>query len=104
MIYRCITLPADGRHITPQALLDEVYPLAAYYQDSWSEGIAQVHLAEGLAERTREFIEPMERELNCPVGELLKAASADGRIREDERPLAERGLEALIGWTMNRGA
>jgi hypothetical protein len=101
--YRCITLPADGRHITPQALLDEVYPLAAYYQDTWSEGIAQVHLA-GLAERTREFIEPMEGELGCPVGELLTAASTEGRIREDERPLAERGLEALIGWTMNRGA
>lgn len=101
--YRCTPLPADVQHLTPQALLDEVYPLAAYYQDSWSEGIAQVHLA-GLAERTREFIEPMERELRCPVGALLTAAAAEGRIREDEKPLAERGLEALIGWTMNRGA
>ncbi len=52
--YRCITLPADVQHLTPQALLDEVYPLTAYYQDTWSEGIAQVHLA-GLAERTAEF-------------------------------------------------
>jgi type IV pilus assembly protein PilM len=101
--YRCITLPADVRHLTPQALLDEVYPLAAYYQDSWSEGIAQVHLA-GLADRTGEFIEPLEQELKCPVGTLLGAAAAEGRIREDERPLAERGLEALVGWTMNRGA
>src|SRR4029077_11107122 len=31
--YRCITLPADAFHLTPQALLDEIYPLAAYYQD-----------------------------------------------------------------------
>ena len=101
--YRCITLPADVQHLTPTALLDEIYPLAAYYQDSWSEGISQVHLA-GLAERTGEFIEPMERELKCPVGPLLTSAAAEGRIREDERPLADRGLEALIGWTMNRGA
>jgi type IV pilus assembly protein PilM len=101
--YRCITLPADAEHLTPQALLDEIYPLAAYYQDSWSEGIAQVLLA-GLAERTAEFREPLERELNCPVGPLLKAADAEGRIRADEQPLAERGLEALIGWTLNRGA
>ena len=50
--YRCITLPADASRLTPQALLDEIYPLAAYYQDSWSEGIAQVVLA-GLAERAR---------------------------------------------------
>lgn len=101
--YRCISLPEDSRHLTPQALLDEIYPLAAYYQDSWSEGIAQVLLA-GLAERTPEFREPLERELNCPVGPLLNSAAAEGRIRSDEQPLADRGLEALIGWTLNRGA
>jgi len=101
--YRCITLPADVRHLTPQALLDEIYPLAAYYQDSWSEGIAQVHLA-GLAERTEEFVEPLRQELKCPVGTLLGAASAEGLIREEDQQLAERNLEALIGWTMNRGA
>jgi type IV pilus assembly protein PilM len=101
--YRCITLPADVQNLTPQALLDEIYPLAAYYQDSWSEGIAQVRLA-GLGDRTEEFREPLERELNCPVGSLLTAASVDGRIHADEQPLAERGLDALIGWTLNRGA
>jgi type IV pilus assembly protein PilM len=101
--YRCITLPAEAPDLTPQALLDEIYPLTAYYQDSWSEGIAQVLLA-GLAERTAEFRGPLEKELNCPVGALLKAAEAEGRIRSDEQPLAERNLEALIGWTLNRGA
>ena len=101
--YRCVTLPADAAHLTPQALLDEIYPLAAYYQDSWSEGIAQVRLA-GLGERSIEFQEPLERELQCPVGPLLAAAAADGRIRPEDVPLAERGLDALIGWTLNRGA
>ena len=101
--YRCITLPADAQHLTPQALLDEIYPLAAYYQDTWSEGIAQVHLA-GLAARSGEFREPLEQELGCPVGSLLTAAAAEGLIRPEEQPLAERGLEALIGWTHNRGA
>lgn len=101
--YRCITLPSDARHVTPQALLDEIYPLTAYYQDSWSEGIAQVRLA-GLSDRTAEFREPLERELKCPVGSLLTLANDEGRIRSDERPLADRGLEALIGWTLNRGS
>lgn len=101
--YRCITLPADAQHLTPQALLDEIYPLAAYYQDFWSEGIAQVRLA-GLAQRSGEFQEPLERELHCPVATLLSAAASDGRIRDDQQPLADRGLEALIGWTLNRGA
>ena len=101
--YRCITLPADVRSLTPQALLDEVYPLAAYYQDSWSEGIARGHLA-GLGDRTGEFVEPLAQELGCPVGPLLAAGEAEGQIQEEERPLAERGLEALIGWRVNRGA
>jgi len=101
--YRCITLPTDARHVTPQALLDEIYPLAAYYQDSWSEGIAQVRLA-GLADRVDEFREPFERELKCPVRSLLTAAVDEGMVRSDERPLADRGLDALLGWTLNRGA
>ena len=101
--YRCITLPVDARQVSPQALLDEIYPLAAYYQDSWSEGIANVRLA-GLYERMAEFREPFERELKCPVASLLSAASDEGRIRSDDGPLVDRGLEALIGWTLNRGA
>jgi type IV pilus assembly protein PilM len=101
--YRCITLPTDSRQVTPQALLDEIYPLAAYYQDSWSEGIAQVRLA-GLSERITEFREPFERELGCPVQAVLTGAENEGRIRSDEQPLVDRGLEALIGWTLNRGA
>jgi type IV pilus assembly protein PilM len=101
--YRCITLPADAMHLTPQALLDEIYPLTAYYQDTWSEGIAQVRLA-GLGARTEDFRQPLERELHCPVGSLLSAALTEGRVRSDEQPLADRDLDALIGWTLNRGA
>jgi type IV pilus assembly protein PilM len=101
--YRCITLPTDARQVTPTALLDEIYPLVAYYKDSWSEGVAQVRLA-GLYDRLPEFQEAFERELRCPVQSLLGAAESEGRIRSDEQPLVDRGMEALIGWTLNRGA
>ena len=101
--FRCISLPADAHHVTPQALLDEIYPLAAYYQDSWSEGISQVRLA-GLSERLMEFREPVERELKCPVDSLLGGAGDEGRIHSDAQPLVDRGMDALIGWTLNRGA
>lgn len=101
--YRCITLPSDARHVTPQALLDEIYPLSAYYQDSWSEGIAEVRLA-GLSERVQEFRGTFEQELKCPVHSLLTAVEGEGRIRSDEKELLDRGLEALIGWTLNRGS
>lgn len=100
--YRCVDLPAEETEITPQALLDEIYPLAAYYQDSWHEGISMVGLA-GLAGRIEEFREPLERELHCPVGGLLSAAASEGHISAELRPLVERELDALVGWTLYRG-
>jgi type IV pilus assembly protein PilM len=101
--YRCVDLPAEETDITPQALLDEIYPLAAYYQDSWQEGITMVGLA-GLAGRIDEFREPLERELRCPVGGLLSAAASEGHISSELRPLVERELDALVGWSLYRGS
>jgi type IV pilus assembly protein PilM len=101
--YRCVDLPAEETEITPQALLDEIYPLTAYYQDSWHEAITMVGLA-GLAGRIEEFREPLERELHCPVGGLLSAAASEGHISSELRPLVERELDALVGWTLYRGS
>ena len=100
--YRCIELPTEEAGMTPKALLDEIYPLAAYYQDLWQEGIASMRIA-GLGARTDEFLAPLERELGCPVSSLLKAAVADGQVGADLQPLVERDLDALVGWTLNRG-
>ena len=101
--YRCVDLPADEAEITAQALLDEIYPLAAYYQDSWHEGITLVGLA-GLTGRIEEFREPLERELHCPVGGLLSAAASEGHVSSALRPLVERELDALVGWSLYRGS
>jgi type IV pilus assembly protein PilM len=101
--YRCVDLPAEEAEITPQALLDEIYPLTAYYQDSWREAVALVGLA-GLAGRIEEFREPLERELHCPVCGLLSAAASEGHIRSELQPLVERELDALVGWTFYRGS
>jgi type IV pilus assembly protein PilM len=101
--YRCISLPADAAEVSPQAVLDEIYPLTAYYQDTWGEGIGQVRLS-GLEGRTEEFRGTFESELQCPVSSLLAAAAAAGKIRASDQPLVERGLDALIGWPLNQGA
>jgi type IV pilus assembly protein PilM len=99
--YRCIELPADLLELSPQHLLDEIYPVTTYYQDSWKEDLATVRLS-GLGPRLEEFREPFERELKCPVGALL-ASAADGRgLGEDQQPLVDRDLDALVGWAMNR--
>jgi type IV pilus assembly protein PilM len=101
--YRCTELPAELDKLEPRALLDEIFPVAAYYQDAWSEGIRGVRLS-GFGSRLEEFRVPLEAELGCPVSGLLTAAQKEGRLGSDAQRLAEQELDCLIGWSMNRGA
>ncbi len=100
--YRCTELPTDAVLLMPAMLLEEIYPLAAYYQDTWQEGINFVRVS-GLGKRLGEFVGPLEAEFKCPVRSLLGAALADGRLRDEVRPLAERELDGLVGWMLHRG-
>jgi type IV pilus assembly protein PilM len=99
--YRCTELPAHSGDITPQMLLEEIYPVAAYYQDTWGEGIGSVRVA-GLGARLADFVPPLESEFHCKVSSLLHAAVSDGRIPHDARPLADREADGLVGWMMHR--
>jgi type IV pilus assembly protein PilM len=100
--YRCTELPAHGANLTPQMLLEEIFPVAAYYQDTWQETIQSVRVA-GLGSRLPEFVRPLEDEFHCDVRSLLHSAVSDGRVKEDARPLADRELEGLIGCMLQRG-
>jgi type IV pilus assembly protein PilM len=99
--YRCTDLPAQGGYLTPQMLLEEVFPVAAYYQDTWQEAIASVRVA-GLGSRLPEFVRPLEDEFHCPVRSLLQTAVSEGRIKEDGHQLADRDLDGLVGWMLQR--
>lgn len=101
--YRCTELREDAAKLTPEMLLEEVYPVSAYYQDYWQEGIQSVRLG-GLGFRAAEFIGPLEEELRCPVGSLVGSLQREGRLREDAQPLADRELEGLLGWMQYRGS
>ncbi len=101
--YRCTDLPTDVSMLSPSVLLEEIYPVAAYYQDTWREGIQAVRLG-GLGGRLQEFIRPIENEFHCSVGSLVGEAQSEGRIPPDAQPLAERDLEGLLGWMMSRGS
>jgi type IV pilus assembly protein PilM len=100
--YRCTDLPAHSAGLTAQMLLEEIFPVAAYFQDTWHEGIQSVRVA-GLGPRLPEFVRPLEDEFHCPVRSLLSSAVSEGRIKEDARPLADRDLDGLIGWMLQRG-
>jgi type IV pilus assembly protein PilM len=99
--YRSTELPAFGRDLTPQMLLEEIFPVVAYYQDTWGEGIQSVRVA-GLGDRLPEFVGPLEDEFHCDVRSLSHTALSEGRVHEGARSLADRELEGLIGWMMHR--
>jgi type IV pilus assembly protein PilM len=100
--YRCTDLPAHSAGLTAQMLLEEIFPVAAYFQDTWHEGIQSVRVT-GLGSRLPEFIRPLEEEFHCSVRSLLHSAVSEGRVREDARPLADRELDGLTGWMLHRG-
>lgn len=100
--YRCTELPTHAGDVTPQMLLEEVFPLAAYYQDTWQEGIQAVRVA-GLGYRLPEFVKPLEEEFKCEVRSLLSAAISDGRLGDDGRALADKELDGLVGWFLHKG-
>jgi type IV pilus assembly protein PilM len=99
--FRCTELPAHGVELTPQLLLEEIYPVAAYYQDTWQEGIQLVNVA-GLGARLADFVPPLEAEFHCRVHSLVHSALAENRVPESARPLADRELDGLVGWMMHR--
>ena len=100
--YRCTDLPAHTAALTAQMLLEEIYPVAAYFQDTWHEGIQSVLVA-GLGSRLPEFVRPIEEEFRCPVRSLLNSAVSESRIKDDARPLVDRELDGLTGWMVHRG-
>jgi type IV pilus assembly protein PilM len=99
--YRCTELPAQNIGLTPQMLLEEIYPVAAYYQDTWREGIQQVRVA-GLGARLNEFLRPLEDEFKCEVRSLSHTAVSEGRVPESVHELADRESDGLVGWMLHR--
>lgn len=100
--YRCTELPTHGSQLAPQTLLEEIFPVAAYYQDTWQEGIKSVRVS-GLGARLPEFVQPLENEFHCDVSSLLQTAVEEGLLPEDAQPMADREIDGLVGWMLHRG-
>jgi hypothetical protein len=83
-------------------LLEEIFPVAAYYQDTWREGIQSVRVA-GLGARLPDFVGPLEEEFKCEVRSLLDTAVSEGRVSDDVQALADREADGLVGWMLHRG-
>ena len=100
-VYRCTEMPATADALAPQALLDEIYPAAAYYHDTWGEPVGQARLA-GFGGRFDEFRAAVERELGCKAAPLSAAAVLEERLAGDARAVVDRDFDALVGWMLYR--
>ena len=99
-VYRCTTLHAGVDSLVPRDLLDEIFPAIAYYQDTWSESLAEVRLA-GFGSRMEEFRGLLEAELNSRVTPVVASAALEGRLAGEERSQVDRVMEAAVGWMLH---
>jgi type IV pilus assembly protein PilM len=102
-VFRCTEMPVGASEIEPRSLLDEVFPAVAYFQDTWQGSVQQAWLA-GFGGRFEEFRRALESELNCTVAQLRASHMLPESLSAESRSLLDGSLEALVGWTMNRGA
>jgi type IV pilus assembly protein PilM len=102
-VYRCTEMGGDAARVEAQALLDEIYPAAAFYQDTWRESVRQVRLA-GFGARAGELRAAVEAGIGAPAAPLSASPVLAGQGPGDARALVEQRLDALAGWMMNRGA
>jgi type IV pilus assembly protein PilM len=98
-VYRSTELVAGARQFDPQVVLDEVFPAAAYFQDTWGREIDRAYLA-GFGEKSDLFREALGRELNVSVEPISEASRAQA-LDPQARNLLRQGLDGLAGWAMN---
>lgn len=98
-VYRSMDVRTDTAALEPQAMLDEVFPAVAYYQDSWGATIDRARLS-GFGVKEDVFGRALAEELKIPVGSIADVEA----IRSLEAPakdLISQGLDGLAGWMMN---
>lgn len=85
--------------LAPHAMLDEIFPAIAYYQDTWGESVDRGCLA-GFGSRDDVFRMALADELRVPVTPLAEGLDSL-HLASRARDLIGQDLDALVGWTMN---
>jgi len=101
-VYRSSELPADSANLDPHAMLDEIFPAIAYYQDTWGGTMDRVRLS-GLGSRDGNFRQALAQELSVPAGSLSDSAEATP-LASNVKDLLAQDMDALVGWMLNGGS
>jgi len=100
-IYRSTEMSSDAAALDVQAMLDEIFPAVAYYQDTWGNSPDRVRIS-GFGAREEVFRRALAAELKCPVGALADSESAL-LLNSSAKDLLQHDLDALVGWMLNEG-
>ena len=98
-LYRSTEMRAEAG-LEVQAILDEVFPAVAYYQDSWGETIDRAQLS-GFGAKEASLGKTLTQELQIPAGSMSDAARV-GSLDAWSKNLIPQGLDALMGWIVSR--
>jgi type IV pilus assembly protein PilM len=101
-VYRSSELPAEAATLDPHAMLDEIFPAIAYYQDTWGGTVDRARLS-GLGVRDELFRKALAQELTVPAGALADSAEAMP-LASNVKDLVRQDLDALVGWMLNGGS
>ncbi len=101
-VYRSTDMPSEATTLDPQAMLDEIFPALAYYQDTWGGSVDRARLA-GLGSREETFRRALAEELKISVGPLADAEEVRS-LSSNVKDLVNQDLDALVGWMMNTGS
>ena len=98
-IYRSTEMSGDAGALDVQAMLDEIFPAVAYYQDTWGNSPDRARIS-GFGAREEVFRRALAGELKCPVGAL---ADSEGALLlgSSAKDLLHHDLDALVGWMLN---
>jgi type IV pilus assembly protein PilM len=101
-VYRSTETPSEAGLVDAQAMLDEIFPAIAYYQDTWGGTVDRVRVS-GLGAREEVFRRALSGELNVPVGGLSETEDAL-QLASGAKDLMRASLDPLVGWMLNGGS
>jgi type IV pilus assembly protein PilM len=100
-IYRSTEMASDPAALDVQAMLDEIFPAVAFYQDTWGDSPDRGRIT-GFGAREEVFRRALAGELKCPVGALADSENAL-LLESSAKDLLQHDLDGLVGWMLNEG-
>ena len=99
--YRCTELPAQNIELTPQMLLEEIYPWRRIIRTRGARASSRC-ASRGLVRGSMSFSGRSKKSSGAKFALCCHTAMAEGRVPESVHELADRESDGLVGWMLHR--